>query len=315
MSFPIVKASGTTHYPVGTVLRTSSADPGSMIVDGPNGTQLRRQFISVAARRSWMITDASVVTVPSAVISGVTRTRNLGYRDGALVHTSGSGAYYYVLDGERHFVSQSTLGYWRMPLSTAYTATSGEMSLMPNKPGFGPGAHPAGTWVKFSSGSIQQVVRNGQGVLVRRELAASQALRTLVGGTQVYAANAKDAALPLDTFKRGYRDGTLLRFSNGTYGVIARGVLRRFANPATFNTLGYNASNAITPNGAAISHVTGQPYLVGAPIDRYLLSSLVISVRNTAGGSASAIVLPALSGIYGLGTLDSVPSGWDFTRS
>jgi hypothetical protein len=315
MSFPIVKASGTTHYPVGTVLRTSSADPGSMIVDGPNGTQLRRQFISVNARRSWRITDASVITVPSAVISGVTRTTNLGYRDGALMHTSGSGAYYYALNGERHFVSQSTLGYWRMPLSSAYTVTSGELSLMPTKSGFGPGAHPAGTWIKFSSGSIQQIVRNGQGVLVRRELAASQALTTLVGGTQVYAANSKDAALPLDTFKRGYRDGTLLKFSDGTYGVVARGVLRRFANPATFNTLGFNASNAITPNGAAISHVTGQSYLTGAPIDRYKITSLVISVRNTAGGSASAIVLPALGGIYGAGTLDPVPADWDFTRS
>jgi hypothetical protein len=308
---PFEKAAGTTRYPVGTVLRVSTSDPGFMVVDGPNGTLLRRQFVSVNARRSWQVPDALVITVPSSVRSGLNAGPNLGYRDGAVVHTSGSPNYYYVLSGERHWVARTTLAAWSIPLSTAYTVTTAEYNAMPAKPGYGPGAHPVGTWIKLSNGSIQQLVKIG-GVTTRRGLAAAGALKTLVPASQVYTANSKDLTLPLDTFVRGYRDGTLLALSGNTFGVVSRGSLRRFANGATFNTLGYNGTNAIAANGGAMSHTIGQGYRNGATIDRYLISTLTINARNTAGGLATAIVLPApLGGIYGVGTLDAVPDGWD----
>jgi hypothetical protein len=315
MEFPTVPAVGTTRYPIGTVLKTSSSDPGSMVVDGPNGTQLRRQFISVNARRSWQIGDALVIQVPAKVLQGLARGANLGFRDGAVVHTSGSSSYYYVLNGEKHPVSSATLAYWKIPTTSTYTVTTAERDAMPTKSSYGPGAHPVGTWIKLPSGAIQQIVSVG-GVTKRRALASTAALRTLVPAAQIYPSNWQDtgSTRPLDTFVRGYRDGTLLKVTGG-YAVIARGSLRTFANPETFNTLGYNALNAFNGYGYAISHVSGQDYRVGSTIDRYLIGTLRITVRNIAGQSATATVLPSLNGIYGVGTLDPKPAGWDSSWS
>ena len=315
MVFPTVSAVGTTRYPIGTVLKTSPSDPGWLIVDGPNGTQLRRHFISVNARRSWQISDALVIQVPSKVLQGLHTGTNLGYRDGAVVHTSGSSSYYYILNGEKHPVSKATLSYWRIPLTSTYTVMTAERDAMPTKSSYGPGAHPVGTWIKLPSGAIQQIVSVG-GVIKRRALASTAALRTLVPTAQIYPSNWQDtgSTRPLDTFVRGYRDGTLLKVTGG-YAVIARGSLRKFANAETFNTLGYNALNAFNGYGYAISHVSGQSYRVGSAIDRYLIGSLKITVRNIAGQSTTATVLPSLNGIYGVGTLDSKPVGWDSSWS
>lgn len=313
MVFPTVSAVGTTRYPIGTVLKTSSSDPGSMIVDGPNGTQLRRQFISVNARRSWQIGDALVIQVPAKVLQGLRAGTRLGFRDGAVVRLSGTTTYYYILNGEKHPVSNATLNGWGIPSTARYAVTLAEANAMPTKSSYGPGMHPVGTWIQLSNGQIQQMVLVG-GVVKRRALASTAALRTLVPTAQIYRANYLDTSRPLDTFVRGYRDGTLLKVTGG-YAVIARGSLRQFANPETFNTLGYNALNAFNGYGYAISHVSGQGYRVGSTIDRYLISSLQITVRNIAGESATATVLPTLNGIYGVGTLDPKPVGWDSSWS
>lgn len=307
------KAAGTTKYPVGTVLKVSSSDPGSMIVDGPNGTIARRQFISVNARRSWMITDASVITVPSALVAAIPRqSKNIGYRDGSILKSS--TGYYYVENGVKRPVSTYRLGVWKISRTHAYAPTSTELRAMPTGKAIGGTNHADGTWIKFSDGKIYQVDRNGAGQLVRRRLASTSALRTLIPSTsRIYPANSSDGRLPIDSWLRGYRDGTMLRFGDGTYGVIARGSIRKFANAQTFNTLGFNASNALTANGLAVPRVSGQPYRVGTPIDRYALGQVVMKVTNIAGASVTAQV-PNASGLFGVGTLDPVPVGWDPTR-
>jgi hypothetical protein len=321
MQFPVVKATGTTRYPVGTVLRTSTnpADPGAMIVDGPGGTQLRRHFISAGARRSHMISDAQVIRVPTAVLEGVQKTSGIGYRDGAVVKTTGTG-YYYMYGNIKRPVSTATLAAWKIPTSHAYNLSSAEFKAMGTGVGIASGGpHATGTWIKLSNGSIQQIVRNGQGVVVRRAVGSTAALPTLVPGTQIYPANTKDQAIPFDTFLRGYRDGTLLKLSGGRYGVVARASLRVFAEESpgtsrTFNTLGYNTTNARAANGAAMPRVQGLTYRTGEPVNRYRLSpDVVISVRNTAGTLVTATLRDA-NGLYGVGTLDPAPEGWDFTR-
>ena len=312
MIFPTVRASGTTKYPVGTVLRMSSSDPGSLVVDGPNGTIARRQFISVNARRSWQITDASVITVTSSAISGIPRiARNVGYRDGSVLKSS--TGYYYVENGVKRPVSTYRLSVWKISTARAYVPTSTELRAMPTGTAIGGTNHAAGTWIKYSNGTIYHLERNAAGRLVRRKLASSSALRTLVPSTQIYAANSSDSKLPVDTWLRGYRDGTLLRFGDGSYGVISRSSIRRFANPQTFNTLGFNGSNALTANGAAVSRVSGQTYRIGATIDRYSLAPVIVKVTNIAGTSATA-QLPSAAGLYGVGTIDAIPAGWDTTR-
>lgn len=312
MQFPVIRAGGTTKYPVGTVLKVTDTDPGSMIVDGPGGTLRRRQFISVSARRSWMITDASVIKVPSTLVSAIPRTTNLGYRNGALLRSS--TGYYYVYEGLKRPVSATQLSAWRMSTSTAYRPTSAELKAIPTGSRITGTAHAAGTWIKYSDGRIYQIVRNKQGVAVRRKLASTSALRTLVPTSHIYPANSTDSKLAIDTWLRGYRDGTLLLFGDDTLGVISRGSLRKFANPATFNTLGYATANALKPNGAAMPRVSGEAYLVGTPIDRYKFSTVVIKVTNKAGGLDTEVVLPSLGGLYGVGTIDPVPMGWDTTR-
>ncbi|HEU0130550.1 MAG TPA: hypothetical protein VFQ85_06120 [Mycobacteriales bacterium] len=308
-----ITAAGTTKYPVGTVLKTSTGDPGWLITDDATGKQFRRPFISVNARRSWQITDASVIQVPLSALSRIATGPKVAYRDGAIVKGTGTG-YYYVSGGAKRPVSTATLSYWKIPTTTAYAVSSGELAAMPSAGGVGAGAHPVGVWIKFSNGSIQQVVRRGDGKVVRRALANSAALRTLVPTAQIFPANSKDAALPLDSWLRGYRDGTLLKTSTG-YAVVARGALRKFQDNGTFNTLGYATTNALSANGAAMPRVNGQTYRTGAVIDRYKITSIVITVTNTAGASVQATVKPTLPGIYGVGTLDAVPAGWDFTRN
>ena len=175
-------------------------------------------------------------------------------------------------------------------------------------------AHPAGTWIKFSNGSIYQIVRNAQGVSIRRKLASTSALRTLVPTSHIRPANSSDSKLPVDSWLIGYRDGTMLKHADGSFSVVARRSLRRFANSATFNSLGFNASNALGANAAAMPKVSGQSYRTGFKIDRYLISSVVIKVTNKAGSVVTLTVVPGIPGIYGLGELDAVPPGWDFTR-
>jgi hypothetical protein len=314
-----MKAAGTTRYPVGTVLRTTTTDPGSMIVDAAGGKQARRQFISVAARRSWQIPDGLVIFVSPEAVSAIPRATNLGYRDGALLRNSSTGKYYFVERGAKRPVSTASLAYWKIPTSTAYSPTSSELAAIPTGSTLSPGSgsrHPIGSWVKFSNGSIQQIVRTGSGAVRRRELASTAALKTLVPTSHVVPANSKDLAVPKDSFLRGYRDGTLLKVSNG-YAVVARGSLRRFKDDTTFNTLGYNKNNALVANGLAMPRVSGQTYHTGAVITRYLITTVVIKVKNTAGASTTKTVLPQIdgTGIYGVGTYDPVPVGWDFTRS
>lgn len=306
-----ITAQGTTKYPVGTVLKISTNDPGSLVVDGPSGTQLRRPFISVNARRSWQITDASVIQVPTAVVNGIPKGAALAYRDGSIVKGTNTG-YYYVSSNVKRPVSTATLAYYKIPTSTAYAVTPAELTAMPTMGGIGGGSfHPVGVWIKFSNGSIQQVVRNASGTVVRRAVASSAALKTLVPSSQIFAANAKDSTLPLDSFQRGYRDGTLLRLAGGTYGVVSRSSLRRFANPATFNSLGYATGNALSANGGAMPHVANQPYRNGTAIDRYKITTIIVKVTNGAGSAATSVVKPSVGGIYGVGTLDPVPVGWD----
>lgn len=313
LEFPFVKVSGTTHYPFGTVLRLSSTDPGSIIQDGPNGTQIRRQFISVNARRSYQIPDASVITVPASVLNGIARGRSVGYRDGSVVKSSTSG-YYYTYQNVKRPISPGLLAAWKM--TQVYTVSQGELNAMATGAGFAYGAHAPGTWVKFPDGSINQIVRNKQGVTVRRAVTSSTALRTLVPGSQIYSANSYDRAVPFDaTWVRGYRDGTLLRFSDGTFGVVARSELRKFADAKTFNSLGFNAANALTFAAGSMPHAGAQTYVPGVPIGRYKITDLVIKVTNKAGGVATATVLPAISGIWGVGTLDPIPSGYDNTHT
>jgi len=317
MVFPVTKATRTTRYPVGTVLKVTDSDPGSIVVDGANGTLARRQFISVGARRSWMISDASVIKVPSHLYSSIPRnSKNVGYRDGALLRSS--TGYYYVENGVKRPVSSYRLSVWRISTSTAYRPTTTELRAMPTGKTIGGTSHQAGTWIKYSNGKIYQVARNAQGRLVRRPLAHSAALRTLVPTSQIYRAVSADSNLPVDTWLRGYRDGTILVWKNSAgqitkTGVIARGSLRMFANPQTFNTLGFNASNGLSANGLAMPRVSGQAYRIGEVIDRYALGEVVIKVTNKAGATATAEV-PNAAGLYGVGTLDPAPAGWDFTR-
>ena len=180
------------------------------------------------------------------------------------------------------------------------------------------GAHPVGTWIKFANGKIQQVTRNAAKHLVRRNVATSSALKTLVPLSQIYPANSKDAdpiKVPLDSWVRGYRDGTLLKMLTGNrYAVVSRSSLRIFSDGKTFNSLGYSTSNAITANGGAMPHVAGSAYRTGATIDRYKISTVVIKVTNKAGAVVTAIVTPVVGWIYGLGTLDPLLTKWDSTR-
>ena len=313
MQFPVVKASNTTRYPVGTVLKISDSDPGSMIVDGPGGTYRRKAFISVAARRSWMISDASVIKVPSTLVSAVPRIGpNIGYRDGAILRSS--SGYYIVYRSQKRPVSVAQLNAWRMSTRHAYPATLAELRAHSTGTRLSGSRHPAGVWIKYSNGAIYQIVRNSKGVNVRRRLANSAALRTLVPTSHIFPAVSADNQMPVDSWLLGYRDGTLLKHSDGSFSVVARRSVRRFANAATFNSLGFNGANALGANGGAMPRVSGQGYRTGVAIDRYKITSTIIKVTNKAGASATATITPALGGLFGLGTLDPAPAGWDFTR-
>ena len=313
MQFPVVKVLGTTKYPVGTVIRTGTSDPGSMVVDGPNGTQRRRQFISANARRSWTISDASVITVPSALLTAIPRTTNLGYRDGAVLR-SPSGCYYYMHLGKKRPVSTAQLAAWRIPTSVAYRVSVGELNATPTATRISSPTHQIGTWIRYSNGAIYQIVRKSNGATVRRQLAAGAALRTRVPSNQVYPANSYDSKLPVDSWLLGYRDGTVVKLATNSYGVFARGSLRKFANPETFNTLGYSTSNALPFSGSATPRVRGQSYRTGLALNRYKITSTVIKVTNKAGAAVTATVLPTIPGVYGVGQVDPIPAGWDMTR-
>jgi hypothetical protein len=321
MAFPALKASGTTKYPVGTVLKVTDTEPGSLLVDGAGGALARRPFISVAARRSWQIKDASVIKVPATLVNAIPKAATIGYRDGALLRTP--TGYYYVYNSVKRPVSQTQLATWRMPTTTAYAPTTTELKAMSTGTRITGTAHATGTWIKYANGTMYQLVKNSVGATVRRQLANAAALKTLVPSSQVYPANSNDTAIPVDTWLRGYRDGTVLVWKNSAgnvvkTGVVSRGSLRMFANGETFNTLGFNASNGLAPNGLAMPRVMGSTYRTATTIDHYRITSIVITVKNKAGATATAMVLPpsnsTLGGIFGVGQLDPIPAGWDTTR-
>ena len=307
-----VTVAGTTKYPVGTVLRTSTSDPGSMVVDGPAGTQRRRQFISVNARRSWMVSDASVITVPSALVAAIPRTTNLGYRDGAILRTGST--YYYVHMGVKRPVSTAQLSAWRISTATAYAPTSTELRAIPTGTRIASATHQIGTWIKYSNGQIFQIVRKSNGATVRRQLAAGAALRTRVPSSHVYPALSTDSKLPVDSWLIGYRDGTLLKMGTTTYGVAARGSIRKFANPEAFNALGYSTSSALPFSGSGTSRVRGASYRLGTDIDRYEITGLLMKVTNSADAVVTLTVHPAYGKVWGVGTPDPMPAGWDTSR-
>ena len=313
MVFPLVKASGTTKFPVGTVVRLNTNDPGAIIVDGPNGTQLRRHFITANARRSHQITDAQVITVPSSLINGIPKGPGMGYRDGSVIKTSTSG-YYYMYQNIKRPISGATLKAWGIPTTSVYTVTSGELNAHGTGVGLAGGAHPLGSWVKFSNGSISYITKNAQGVVVRRGLTALAALTSHVPGSQVYKATSQDAAIPFDsTYLRGFRDGTLFKTGTDSFAVISRTVLRPFANTKTFYSMGFSAANARTFTTSSVGRPVTGTYSTGTPIDRYKITSVVIKVTNKAGASVTGVVTPA--GIYGVGTLDPIPANWDASRA
>jgi hypothetical protein len=315
LEFPFVKAAGTTKFPVGTVLvGSSSTEGGSMVVDGANGGLARRAFISAGARRSWMISDSQVIKTPSQVTAGLSRLGFIGYRDGAILRGP-NGAYYYAFQGGKRPVSTATLAYWNIPTSAAYNVTQAELNAMPTGVALGKGQHAAGTWIKFPNGVIQQITRNAAGQSVRRQVASLSALRTLVPSSQIYPVSTYDKYIPFDaTWYRGYRDGTIVKINSTTYGVVARTALRQFASSKTFFSLGFNTSNALPFVAAAMPHPGGQTYATGTPIDRYKITGMVITIKNNAGNTAQATVLPATGGIYGVGTIDPVPLGYDKTK-
>lgn len=313
MTFPFVKVVGTTRYPVGTVLKQSANDPGWLIVDGPDGRLWRRQFVSVNARRSHQILDASVITVPVSVLNGYPRWVRQGYRDGSVIKASTSG-YYYVFGSIKRPISAGLLNAWKIPLSQTYNVSTTELNAHSTGAGFSYGAHPLGTWIRFGDGSINQITRNRLGQVVRRGVTSSWALRTLVPGAQIYAANHYDRAVPFDaTFTRGYRDGIMVKVNSTTYGVVSRTVLRTFTNATTFNTLGYNTSNAWPYSPSYLPRTPGG-FTTGTPIDRYKITSVIVKVTNLAGGTATRVVLPTVGGLWGVGTLDPKPSNWDNSR-
>ncbi|HEX8004758.1 MAG TPA: hypothetical protein VF519_18885 [Mycobacteriales bacterium] len=313
MSFPFVKVVGTTKYPVGTVLKQSANDPGWIIADGPGGTLVRRPFISVAARRSHMISDASVITVPVSVLNGYSRSTRVGFRDGSVITATGRG-YYYVYQSIKRPISAGLLAAWKMPTTQIYRISVAELDAHATGPGFPYGAHAPGTWVRFPDNSIYQITKNALGQTVRRGVTSSWAIRTLVPWGQIYSANHYDRAVPVDaSFTRGYRDGTLVKVDSAHYGVVSRTVLRVFANSTTFNTLGFNTANAL-PFSASYLPRTPTGYQTGTPIDRRKLTNVVIKVTNLAGGTTTATVLPSIGGLWAVGTLDPIPSNWDRSR-
>jgi len=313
MAFPYVKATGTTKFPVGTVVRLNANDPGAIIVDGPNGTQVRRHFISVNARRSHQIPDSHVITVPSALMNGIPRSSGMGYRDGSVIKTSTSG-YYYMYQNIKRPVSGATLKAWSIPTTSVYVVSPGELNAHGTGVGLGGGAHPLGSWVKFSNGSVSYITKNAQGVIVRRGITALAVLTSHVPGSQVYKATSQDAAIPFDgSYLRGLRDGSLVKMSDGSFGVVSRTVLRPFANTRTLYSMGYNPANARAFSSSLIGRPVTGTYTTGTPIDRYKITSVVIKVTNKAGASATGVVTPA--GIYGVGTLDPIPANWDASRA
>lgn len=313
MEFPYVKVTGTTKFPVGTVVRLNANDPGAIIADGPNGTLVRRHFISVNARRSHQIPDSHVITVPSALMNGIPRSSGMGYRDGSIIKTSTSG-YYYMYQNIKRPVSGATLKAWNIPTTSVYVVSPAELNAHGTGVGLGGGAHPLGSWVKFSNGSVSYITKNAQGLVVRRGITALAVLTSHVPGSQVYTATSQDAAIPFDgSYLRGLRDGSLVKMSDGSYGVVSRTVLRPFANTRTLYSMGFNPANARTFHPSLVGRPVTGTYSTGTPIDRYKITSVVIKVTNKAGASDTGVVTP--QGIYGVGTIDPIPANWDASRA
>ncbi len=309
MEFPFVVANRVENYPVGTALRTGgSTDPGYIIEDGASGV-VKRRFHSLTARRSWGIRDGEVIRVPAAVLAQYPTGKVKYYRDGAIVRPAGFSAYYVIDNGVRRGVTSNFFRYYRYNWKMVYVVPASELSGVPRATNVSASTHPLGSYVRTSTGNVYVILKAPNGKLYRRHVIHSFALATLVPSTHVLTANSADVALPMDVYKRGYRDGVMLRKSVGNnlyeYYVISRGNPRKFLSSDLFKSMGFNTTNARTFASYAIGRLSSASTFTNGLGLNYYNISIQITVRNVAG---LADPTPPVITVQGRGTPEPKPA-------
>jgi hypothetical protein len=287
--FPFRVASGTTVYPVGTLLRPANGNGAVFVLeDGPDGTTVKRQLLSGQALASYRIPASLIITVPNAVTDPIPTGPAKPYRDGLLVRAQGTAPVFVLIDGAKYqFTSRAEFEGLGYEFADVVEVPGAHLSQVPVYEGdFGPGSpiHPAGTFVRNTSDGAVYVVVTGPDGPRKRRIVTFAALNSLVPTSHLIAVpfNHPTLLLPTDGDGRGLRDGMLVQFTNDPrIFVISRGMARHINSRAAFELMGFSFRNVARarPGDIAIAEE-------GLPVSVRTLT-FTITVRDQAGNVAS----------------------------
>ena len=311
IAFPFRVASGTTKYPVGTVLKAQNGSTLWFMDDGVGGQKgkiVRRPLLSSQAMATYLISTGQVITVPGAVLNPMPVGPLKVYRDGVLVRDTAGSATYVISEGKRRgFSSMATFTGQGYSNANVIVVPQGDLAKVPLGAAVTAGVHPVGTYVRnAATNGVSVLLRKADGTLLRRPVATAYALSTLVRAAEVITVPTghPDLSIPTDSFLRGVRDGMLFRdpASGRTY-VISRGARRLFTTTTVFAQMGYSESNVVSRGGTAdYARIAGQPVVDGRSLGFYPVT-YTIRVGDRAGN-----VTTRSGSLLALGTPDPLPT-------
>lgn len=236
---------GVPAHPNGTLMKSVSSPDVWLVRNG------RRTRISSPSALATFGTWSEVVVVSDAVL-GVIPIVGAGYRDGSLVRPPDGKVYLISRGLRRHIVDPNVFA--GLGLSWGAVRNVGSNAAVTNLDGppiTDASRIPDGLFVKTSDSPALYLVVDG----VARHVptpAVLDSYRVTLGEVAVVSANLLSAARPGTLPPIGFRDGTLIRASDGRMFLVSNGLRRHILSPSVLTALGYAA---VPPVGVSVGEL------------------------------------------------------------
>ena len=254
-------------HPNGTLMKSTTSPDVWLVRNG------RRTRVSSPSALDSFGAWSEVVAVSDAVLN-VIPIVGAGYRDGALVR-SPDGAVYLISDGlRRHVVDPNVFAGLGLSWSAVRQAVSNAaITNFDGAPITDASRLPDGMFVKTANSPALYVIDDG----IARHIptpAVLESRRVAIGEFAVVSDALLATARPGSAPPIGFRDGTLVRTSDGRMFLISNGLRRHIASPNVLSALGYAATPPVAiSEGELRLHGEGAPLTSAAHPDGALVRS------------------------------------------
>jgi hypothetical protein len=238
------------RWPNGTFFYTSSKVSYLLY-----GGQLRRPS-NYQARQS-RYGGSEYVSVPDSITSAYPLGRSIGWRSGSLV--SADGNIYLISDGRRLPTTKAVLTSKGFDTRGIIATTAAALAPHATGPSYtkSTATYPNGSALRSSTQSEAWMVGGVARPFMSRNVRASYLIRELDIAEPADQAVAAGATSP----SVGFRDGSLIRVTNGTtIYMVSDGKRRAFSSSGEFGRMGFKSANirSVTPAELAL-HDPGAP--------------------------------------------------------